>query len=42
MLANPFEKTPQKILSTQNLKIPKKAKKITSQKTPDLFIKEVE
>ncbi|WP_299156417.1 lysophospholipid acyltransferase family protein [uncultured Tenacibaculum sp.] len=42
MLANPFEKTPQKILSTQNLKIPKKAKKITSQKTPDLFIKEVD
>lgn len=42
MLANPFEKTPQKILSTQNLKIPKKAKKITSQKAPDLFEKEVD
>ncbi len=42
MLANPFEKTPQKILSTQNLKIPKKAKKITSQKTPVLFEKEVD
>ncbi|MDO6745390.1 GNAT family N-acyltransferase [Tenacibaculum soleae] len=41
MLANPFEKTPQKILSTQNLKISKKAKKITLQKSPDLFIKEV-
>ncbi|OSY88749.1 glycerol acyltransferase [Tenacibaculum holothuriorum] len=42
MLANPFEKTPQKILSTQNLKIPKKAKKITSQKPVDLFVKEVD
>ncbi len=42
MLANPFEKTPQKILSTQNLKIPKKAKKIISQKTPALFEKEVD
>ncbi|MBA6156193.1 lysophospholipid acyltransferase family protein [Tenacibaculum sp. S7007] len=42
MLANPFEKTPQKILSTQNLKIPKKVKKITSQKTPVLFEKEVD
>lgn len=42
MLANPYEKTPQKILSSQNLKIPKKAKKISSQKSPDLFIKEVD
>ncbi|MCF2874909.1 MULTISPECIES: GNAT family N-acyltransferase [unclassified Tenacibaculum] len=42
MLANPFEKTPQKILSTQNLKIPKKAKKVTSQKSSALFIKEVD
>ncbi|CAL2090017.1 lysophospholipid acyltransferase family protein [Tenacibaculum sp. 190524A02b] len=42
MLANPFEKTPQKILSTQNLKIPKKVKKIASQKAPDLFVKEVD
>lgn len=42
MLANPFEKTPNKILSTQNLKIPKKAKKITPQKATDLFIKEVD
>ncbi|CAM1358680.1 Glycerol acyltransferase [Tenacibaculum soleae] len=41
MLANPFEKTPQKILSTQNLKISKKAKKITAQRAPSLFIKEV-
>ncbi|MCI2229203.1 lysophospholipid acyltransferase family protein [Polaribacter sp. MSW13] len=41
MLANPFEKS-NKILSTQSLKIPKKpAKKITSQKNTDLFIKEV-
>ncbi|CAL2102561.1 Lysophospholipid acyltransferase family protein [Tenacibaculum sp. 190130A14a] len=42
MLANPFEKTPQKILSTQNLKIPKKAKNITSQRNPELFAKEVD
>lgn len=42
MLANPFEKASQKILSTQKLKIPKKAKKITAQKSPELFIKEVE
>ncbi len=42
MLANPFEKAPQKILSTQNLKIPKKAKKITSQRSSDLFTKEVD
>lgn len=41
MLANPFQKTPVKILSTQNLKIPKKAKKITTQKNPESFIKEV-
>ncbi|TDQ28509.1 GNAT family N-acyltransferase [Tenacibaculum caenipelagi] len=42
MLANPYEKASPKILSTQNLKIPKKAKKITSQKSPDLFVKEVD
>ncbi|WP_428741561.1 GNAT family N-acyltransferase [Tenacibaculum sp.] len=41
MLANPYEKAAQKILSTQNLKIPKKVKNITSQKSPDLFVKEV-
>ena len=42
MLANPFEKS-SKILSTQNLKIPKKpAKKITAQRNIDLFIKEVD
>ncbi|MBE7629438.1 GNAT family N-acyltransferase [Tenacibaculum piscium] len=41
MLANPFEKASQKILSSQNLKIPKKVKKITAQRTPDLFLKEV-
>ncbi|MFD0993855.1 GNAT family N-acyltransferase [Tenacibaculum geojense] len=40
MLANPFSKS-QKILSTQSLKIPKKAKKISSQKSPDLFVKEI-
>jgi putative hemolysin len=41
MLANPFEKT-NKLLSTQNLKIPKKpAKKITQQRNIDLFVKEV-
>lgn len=42
MLANPYEKASPKILSTHNLKIPKKAKKITSQKSPDLFVKEVD
>ncbi|WP_435254026.1 GNAT family N-acyltransferase [Tenacibaculum sp. A30] len=42
MLANPYEKASQKILSTQNLKIPKKAKNITSQKSPELFRKEVD
>ncbi|TYP99626.1 putative hemolysin [Tenacibaculum adriaticum] len=42
MLANPFDKTPQKILSTQNLKIKKKAKKISSQRSTDLFVKEIE
>jgi putative hemolysin len=41
MLANPFDKT-QKILSTQNLKIPKKVKKISSQKNPTLFVKEID
>ena len=42
MLANPYEKASPKILSTHNLKIPKKAKKITSQKSSDLFVKEVD
>ncbi|GFD75431.1 MULTISPECIES: GNAT family N-acyltransferase [Tenacibaculum] len=42
MLANPYEKASPKILSTHNLKIPKKAKKITSQKSPELFVKEVD
>ncbi|QVY64916.1 lysophospholipid acyltransferase family protein [Polaribacter sp. Q13] len=42
MLANPFEKA-HKLISTQNLKIPKKAaKNIAPQKNPDLFIKEVD
>ncbi|MFY7671145.1 GNAT family N-acyltransferase [Tenacibaculum sp. MEBiC06402] len=41
MLANPFEKN-QKLISTQKLKIPKKVKKITSQRNPDLFIKEID
>jgi putative hemolysin len=42
MLANPFEKT-NKLISTQNLKIPKKpAKKIIDQKNKNLFIKEVD
>ena len=40
MLANPFEKN-KNILSAQNLKIPKPAKKITSQKNVELFAKEV-
>ncbi|CAM1370066.1 putative hemolysin [Tenacibaculum sediminilitoris] len=42
MLANPYQKASQKILSTQSLKIQKKAKKIISQKSPDLFVKEVD
>ncbi|MCH3883903.1 GNAT family N-acyltransferase [Tenacibaculum aquimarinum] len=42
MLANPFQKTPVKILSSQNLKIPKKAKKITAQRSPELFQKEID
>ena len=40
MLANPFEKS-HKLISSQNIKIKKPAKKIASQKNPDLFIKEV-
>ena len=42
MLANPFQKTPVKILSSQNLKIPKKIKKITTQRNPELFKKEID
>ncbi len=41
MLANPFEKN-QKLISTQKLKLPKKAKKITSQRSPELFVKEID
>ncbi len=41
MLANPFE-TNQRLISTQKLKIPKKAKKISSQRTPELFEKEID
>ena len=41
MLANPFEKN-QKLISTQKLKIPKKVSKITSQKSPELFKKEID
>ncbi|WP_299666189.1 lysophospholipid acyltransferase family protein [uncultured Polaribacter sp.] len=40
MLANPFEKA-HKLISTQNIKIKKPAKKITPQRNTDLFIKEV-
>ncbi|PQJ69307.1 GNAT family N-acyltransferase [Polaribacter butkevichii] len=40
MLANPFEKA-SKLISTQNIKIKKSAKKITPQKSTDLFVKEV-
>ena len=40
MLANPFEKA-HKLLSTQNIKIKKPARKITAQRNPDLFVKEV-
>ena len=42
MLANPFEKKQPKILSTQNLKIPKPPKKIITQKNVKYFIREVE
>ncbi len=40
MLANPFEKA-HRLISTQNIKIKRPAKKITPQKNVDLFIKEV-
>ena len=40
MLANPFEKA-HKLISTQNIKIKKKPKKITGQRSVDSFIKEV-
>tara|TARA_R110000787_G_scaffold91628_3_gene193018 strand:+ start:9018 stop:10835 length:1818 start_codon:yes stop_codon:yes gene_type:complete len=42
MLANPFEKKSQNILSSQNLKISSPPKKITLQKNVQSFIKEVE
>ena len=42
MLANPFEKKSPNILSPQNLKIPKKAQKISSQKNAHTFKKEVD
>ena len=41
MLANPFEKA-HKLISTQNIKIKKPAKKITAQRNVDSFIKEVD
>ena len=41
MLANPFEKA-HKLISTQNIKIKKPAKKITTQRNVDSFIKEVD
>jgi putative hemolysin len=40
MLANPFEKA-HRLISTQNIKIKRPAKKITPQKNVDFFIKEV-
>ena len=40
MLANPFEKA-QRLISAQNIKIKKSAKKIVSQRSADSFIKEV-
>ncbi len=40
MLANPFEKV-HKLISAQNIKIKKPAKKITNQRNVDFFIKEV-
>ena len=42
MLANPFEKGSQAIISTDKLKLKKKVKKISSQKNPSLFIKEID
>ena len=41
MLANPFEKA-HKLISAQNIKLKKPAKKIASQKNVDLFVKEVD
>jgi putative hemolysin len=41
MLANPFEKA-HKLISAQNIKIKKPAKKIAPQKNVDLFVKEVD
>ncbi|MDN3618669.1 lysophospholipid acyltransferase family protein [Polaribacter undariae] len=41
MLANPFEKA-HKLLSTQNIKIKKTAKKITPQRNTSLFVKEID
>ena len=41
MLANPFEKK-SKLLSTENIKIKKTAKKITAQRNVESFIKEVD
>ena len=41
MLANPFEKTTKKILSTKSLKIPTSPKKISTQKNAKGFIREV-
>ncbi|MFV0249379.1 MAG: GNAT family N-acyltransferase [Tenacibaculum sp.] len=41
MLANPYEKKAQKILSSDKLKIPKKTQCIPSQKNIDLFIEEI-
>ncbi len=41
MLANPFQKS-QKILSAKNIRIKKSVKNITSQKSVELFIKEIE
>ena len=42
MLANPFEKGSQTILSSDKLKIKKKARKISPQKNPSLFSKEID
>ncbi|MBL4604846.1 MAG: lysophospholipid acyltransferase family protein [Flavobacteriaceae bacterium] len=42
MLANPFEKKPQNILSKQSLKISVPPKKISSQKNVSSFVKEVQ
>ena len=42
MLANPFEKAAQAIISKEALKIKKKVKSVSSQKNPELFKREID